>query len=80
MQVAKITAQLSSLSYVYLISAYDGSIIRIFVQIDILEVRAGYLILMGYVSVTISCSFRCLTTETVKYTNANCFIENLSAS
>ncbi len=36
-----------------------------FVQINILEGRAGY-VLMGRVSVTISYSFRCLTTETVK--------------
>ncbi len=36
--------------------------------------------LMGHVSVTISYSFRCLTTETVKYINENCFIENLAAS
>ncbi len=40
--IAKITAQLLSLSYVYLISrSDDGSIIRIFVQINILEVRAA---------------------------------------
>ncbi len=58
----------------------DGAIIRIFfVQINILEGRAGY-VLMGRVSVTISYSFRCLTTETVKYTNENSFIENLAAS
>ncbi len=48
-------------------------------QINILEGRAGYLVLMGHVSVTISYSFRCLTTETVKY-NENSFIENLAAS
>ncbi len=48
-------------------------------QINILEGRAGY-VLMGRVSVTISYSFRCLTTETVKYTNENCFIENLASS
>ncbi len=42
----------------------------IFVQINILEGRAGY-VLMGRVSVTISYSFCCLTTETVKYTNEN---------
>ncbi len=35
------------------------------------------LVLMSCVSVTISYSFRCLTTETVKYTS---FIENLAAS
>ncbi len=49
-----------------------------FVQINILEGRAGYVVLMDRVSVTISYSFRCLTTETVKYTNENCFIENLA--
>ncbi len=38
------------------------------------------LVLMGRVSVTISYSFRCLTTETVKYTNENRFIENLASS
>ncbi len=42
-------------------------------QINILEGRAGY-VLMGRVSVTISYSFHCLTTETVKYTNENSFI------
>ncbi len=62
----------------YLISSDDGAIIRIFVQINILEGRAGYVVLMGRVSVTISYSFRCLTTETVKYTNENSFIENLA--
>ncbi len=35
---------------------------------------------MGRVSVTISYSFRCLTTETVKYINENSFIENLASS
>ncbi len=34
---AEITAQLLSLSYVYLILSDDDSIIRIFVQINILE-------------------------------------------
>ncbi len=78
--IAEITAQLLSLSYVYLISSDNGAIIRIFfVQINILEGIAGY-VLMGHVSVTISYSFRCLTTETVKYTNENSFIENLAAS
>ncbi len=67
------------MSYVYLISSNDGAIIRIFVQINILEGRAGY-VLMGPVSVTISYSFRCLTTETVKYINENSFIDNLAAS
>ncbi len=42
-------------------------------QINILEGRAGY-VLMDRISVTISYSFRCLTTETVKYTNENSFI------
>ncbi len=49
-----------------------------FVQMNILEGRAGYVVLMGHVSVTISYSFRCLTTETVKYTNENSFVENLA--
>ncbi len=40
--ITEITEQLLSLSYVYLISSDDGSIIRIFVQINILERRAGY--------------------------------------
>ncbi len=35
---------------------------------------------MGSVSVTFSYSFRCLTTETVKYINETCFIDNLAAS
>ncbi len=64
----------------YLISSDDGSIISIFVQINILEGRAGYVVLMGRVSVIISYSLRCLTTETVKYVNENSFIENLAAS
>ncbi len=40
--IAEITAQLLSLSYVYLILSDDGSIIWIFVQINILEGSAGY--------------------------------------
>ncbi len=47
-------------------------------QINILEGRAGYLV--GLVLVTISYSFCCLTTETVKYINENSFVENLDAS
>ncbi len=47
-------------------------------QINILEVKAGVLMLVC--SVTISYSSCCLTTETVKYTNENSFIENLAAS
>ncbi len=64
----------------YIILSDDSAIIRIFVQIYILEVRAGSVVSMGRVSVTISYSFRCLTTETVKYTNQNSFIENLAES
>ncbi len=79
--IAEITAQLLPLSYVCLILSDDGSaIIRIFVQFNILEGRAGYVVLKGRVSVIISYSFRCLTTETVKYINENGFIENLAAS
>ncbi len=36
-----------SLSYVYLVSSDDGSIIRIFVEINILEGRAASVVLMG---------------------------------
>ncbi len=78
--IPEITAELLSLSYVYLISSDDSSIIRIFVQINIMEGRTGYVVSMGRVSVTISYSFRCLMTETVKYINENCFIENKAAS
>ncbi len=79
--IAEITAQLLSLSYVYLISSDDGAIIMIFVQINILEGSwLCRLVLMGRVSVTISYSFCCLTTETVKYINENSFIDNLAAS
>ncbi len=60
------------LSYAYLILSDDGSIIRIFVQINILEGRA-YVVLIGRISVTISYSFRFLTTETVKYINENSY-------
>ncbi len=49
-------------------------------QINVLEERAGYVVTMGRVSVTISYSSCFLTTETEKYTNENCFIENLAAS
>ncbi len=65
-------AQLLSLSYVCLILSDDGTIIRIFVQINILEGRAGYIVLMGPVSVTVSYSSRCLTMEIhVKKSNKN---------
>ncbi len=74
------TAIVFILCVAYLILSYDRSIIRIFVQINILEGRAGYGVLMGHVSVAISYSSCCLTTETVKYTNENRFIENLAAS
>ncbi len=50
-------------------------------QINILEGGAGYnhyVVLMGRVSVTVSYSFRCLTTETVIYINENYFIENVA--
>ncbi len=67
--MAEFTAQLLSLSYVYLISSDEGSIIRIVVQIKISEVTAGYEDLMGRISVTISYSLHCLTTETIKYIN-----------
>ncbi len=69
-----------SLSYVYMISSDNGLIIQIFVKINIFEGRAGYVVLMRCVWVTISYSFRCLTTEIVKYIYENCFIENLAAS
>ncbi len=51
-------------------------------QINVLEVRAGYIyiVLMDRVSVPISYSFRCLTIETETYTNENSFIDNLAAS
>ncbi len=49
-------------------------------QINILLRRASYAVLMSRVSITFSYSFRCLTTETVKYINENCFIENFAAS
>ncbi len=49
-------------------------------QINILEETAGYGVLMGCVSVTISYSFCCQTIETEKYTNENSFIENIAAS
>ncbi len=64
----------------YFILSDDCAIIRIFVQIYILEERAGSVVSMGCVSVTISYSFRCLTTETVKYINENTFIENVAES
>ncbi len=48
--------------------------------INILEGRASYVFLMGCISVTISYSSHCLTTETVKYINENSFIENLAES
>ncbi len=60
--IAEIISQLLSLSYVYLISSDDGAVIIFFVQINIFEGRADY-DLMGRVSVTISYSFRCLTTK-----------------
>ncbi len=41
---------------------------------------SSYVVLMGCVSITLSYSFHCLTTETIKYINENGFIENLAAS
>ncbi len=79
-RIAEITAQLLSLFYVYLISSNDGAIIMIVLCRLTSWKGAGYVVLMGHVSVTISYSFRCLTTETVKYTNENSFIENLASS
>ncbi len=73
--IAEITAQLLSLC-VFDFIRRQCDYQDFFVQINILEGRAGY-VLMGRVSVTISYSFRCLTTETVKYTS---FIENLALS
>ncbi len=78
--IAKITAQLLSLSYVYLISSDDGAIIMIFLCRLTSWKGACYVGLMGHVSVTITYSFCCLTTETVKYINENSFIENLASS
>ncbi len=75
--IAEITAQLLSLFYVYLISSDDGVIIMIFLCRLTSWKGDGYVVLMGHVSVTISYSFCCLTTETVKYTS---FIENLASS
>ncbi len=40
-------------------------------QINILEGRAGYVVLMGHFSVTISYAFRHRLTESVKYINEN---------
>ncbi len=47
-------------------------------QINILEGRAGYVVLKGHISVTISYSSHWLTTETINYINDNSFIENLA--
>ncbi len=49
-------------------------------QINILEGRAFYIVVMGRVLITISYSFCCLTTEAVKYIHESSFIENLAAS
>ncbi len=79
--IAEIIAQLLSLSYVYLISSGDGAIIMIFLcRLTSWKGELVNVVLMGRVSVTISYSFCCLTTETVKYTNENSFIENLASS
>ncbi len=70
--IAEITAQLLSLS---MFSLFDFIRRRH-------DYKSGFLcrLKMGRVSVTISHSFRCLTTETIKYINENCFIDNLAAS
>ncbi len=52
--IAEITPQLLSLSYVYLISSGDGSVIMIFVQMNILEGENFLCSLNGSHSVTIS--------------------------
>ncbi len=49
-----------------------------FLQINILDGRAGYVVLKGHISVTISYVSRWLTTETVNYINENSFIDNLA--
>ncbi len=49
-------------------------------QINVSEGRTCYVVLMGRVSVIISYSSRCLTTETIKHIHKNSFIENLAAS
>ncbi len=49
-----------------------------FLQINILEGRAGYVVLKGHISVTISYLSHWLTTETINYINENSFIENLA--
>ncbi len=46
---------------------------------NILEGRAGYVVLMNLVSVNISYSSHGLTTETIQFINENSFIENLAA-
>ena len=58
------TAIVFILCVTYLILSEDSTIInQFFVQINILEGRAVYVVLMGRISVTISYSSRCLTTE-----------------
>ncbi len=69
--IAEITALILSLSYASLISSDDSSIISIFVQINLLEGRAGNIVLTSHVSVTIFISIHCLITETVKFINEN---------
>ncbi len=51
--IAEITALILSLSYASLISSDDSSIISSFVQINLLEGRAGNIVLTSHVSVTI---------------------------
>ncbi len=52
-----------------MISSDDGSVIRIYVQINILEARAGVYSLNRPGSDTISYSSHFLKTEAVKYIN-----------
>ncbi len=49
-----------------------------FLQSNILEERAGYVVLKDHISVTISYLSRWLTTETVNYINENSFIDYLA--
>ncbi len=77
--IAEIRAQLLSLSYVYLISSDGGSVVRIFVQINILE--GSWLCSLNgsrfnhyFILIPLS------DNRSVKYIHENSFIENLAAS
>ncbi len=71
--IGEITAQRMFLSYVHFYFIRR----RLDYQDFCKDEHLGYVVSMGCVSVTRSYSFRCLTTETVKYID---FIENLAAS